>query len=154
MNPDEILMQRLTAELADAAYDGLTQAEGFALLNATENVETTNKPMAFTMAELLSFLKPASATKLVDWPMLGDLRDKVTAQDHAGVIAWLSFINGTKITQEEFQQANAYLTRTESVEVRTPIESRAWRVIRGIPGGPNVVSEEQFAAAWLAVGRA
>lgn len=153
MTADEIIMQRLTTELSDAAYNDKTQAEGLAFLKATTVSSPVVRPMAFTMAELLTFLKPQSALKLVDWPMLGDLRDKVTEQDHAGVIAWLSFIKNSKIDADEFDDAYAHLTRTETVQVATEIIPRIWDVIRGIPSGPNDISDEQFAAAWLAAGR-
>jgi len=148
-----VIQSRLATELALPLYDDKTQVEGFAFFNAAESVVTETKLMAFTLAELLTFLTSESKMKLVDWLGLVDLRDLVKAQDHAGVIAWLSFINGTKITQTEFGLAYAHLTRTEAVQVITPIQSRSWDVVRGIPRGPNAITEEQFAAAWAAAGR-
>lgn len=148
-----VIHERLTAEIGLPLYDETTQIDAFAFFNTTSVATTETKPMPFTLAELLAFLSPESAAKLVDWPMLGDLRDKVTAQDHAGVIAWLAFITGTKITSAEFNLAYAHLTRTQEVQTVTPIQSRSWDVVRGIPSGPNAVTEQQFAAAWLAAGR-
>lgn len=144
---------RLTAELALPLYDNKTQAEGFALLNATESIVTETKSVPFTLAELLAFLTTESKAKLVDWLGLVDLRDLVKAQDHAGVIAWLAFITGTKIEKPEYDKAYDHLTRTQEVQTVIPIQARVWDVVRAIPNGPNSVTEEQFAAAWTAAGR-
>ena len=148
-----LIQQRLVIELSSSLYENTMQIDAFAFFNANQVVMTETKPRTILLDDLLTMLSPESAAKLVDWPMLGDLRDKVAAQDHVAVIKWLTFIRGTKITDTEFASAHAYLTETQEVQTTAEIIPRYWDVIRGIPGGPNVVSEEQFATAWTAAGR-
>lgn len=154
MSVEETLQKRLVDEILKPEYANKTREQAFAFLNAVEEVSTETKLREILLDDLIEMLSPESAAKIFAWPMQGDLRDKVAAQDHASVIKWVYFLEKAgAISPGEFSEAYGYLTRTQQVQVTTPIQSRVWDVIRAIPNGPNAVTTEQFAAAWTVAGR-
>lgn len=145
------IQERLIEELMLPIYDNKTKEEAYIRFNAGTETSVKTVPKTIVLDDLLLMLSQESLTKMIDWPMIGDLRDKVMSQDVIGVIKWLGAIRGIKITNEEFQTAYEYLTSTQSVEVVNDITPRVWNVIKAIPSGPNYVTEAQFNSAWQIV---
>lgn len=146
-----IIQERLIEELSLSLYDNKTMEDGYAFLNSPIQTIVNTGPRTITLDDLLLMLSQDSLSKLIDWPMIGDLRDKVMSQDILGVIKWLGAIRGIKITNEEFDLAYQYLTATQSIETSIPITPRVCNIIKAIPGGPNYITEAQFNSAWQIV---
>lgn len=100
---------------------------------------------------LLGKLSQPSVVKLLTWPHLCDLRDKVVAQDRDGVALWASLLAaGDYITTGERDEILAMLAQTE--EVPDP-ESKAMptpmRSPDGTPGAWRVENRnEKFVVLW------
>jgi hypothetical protein len=156
MTPEEIeneIQSRLTTELALPRYDGLTQQQAYEALHATSQVESVVRPAEITLVGLLGDLSAESKGKVCGWVHLLDFRAKVLAQDRQGVGIYLDLLLAAgSITQEEAKAAMAQLQATETAEVFTECTPRIWLIVGGIPGGPNSVTEKQFATAWAARG--
>jgi hypothetical protein len=110
---------------------------------------TRLKPL--TIERLLSSLTQPSIEKLISWPHLTDMRDKVLAQDRIGVGLWGQLLVASGyITTDEYNQIGAALAETEEYTVPVePLPATPMRSADGIPGSWSVVPVgEQFQLAW------
>ena len=159
MTPEETILERLTAELSNARYDGKTNGQAWTMIHATSVTETVICLKTLTLQGLLGGLSSGSKARLRNWVDAQDLKAKILAQDRLGVGIYVDLlVSGDALTpalieQEEASAVMAELAATETVEVTTQTDPAIWAIVCGIPGGPNDVTEEQFAAAWAAAGR-
>lgn len=159
MTIEDIILTRLSEELVDPVYANMTLNEAWERLHATAVKETATRPKTLTLQGSLSGLSPGSKARLRDWNDAQKLKDAILSQDRLAVGIYLDLlVAGDELTPalvsaEEAAAVMAELAATETVEVTIESPPRIWTVVRAIPGGPNDVTKEQFAAAWMAIGR-
>lgn len=149
-----IINKRLLEELALPLYDNKSQEEGFALLNSTSITSEITQLKPITLTGLLSNISMETKANICDWVHLLDFRNKVEQQDRIGIAMYIDILlSANKIKEEEATRIIGMLNDTETIVVTSDCVPRSFNIIRGIPGGPNVVSEAQFAEAWKSAGR-
>lgn len=147
------LKEKLIAELGSPVYAGLSESQAFALLNDPQIVATTTKqPKTLTVEGVLSALAPGSVAKLLPLPCLLDVRDKIQAQDRAGVGLWAQVLAmGGAISPAEAGAVIAALSESESVTATETVPPRINTEFGGVAGMPNRIKPDQFAALWAEV---
>ena len=124
----------LAAELADAVYDGLSDADAANAINQPDASRPILKPLS--VAALMGLFAASSLQKLYLRPALVAFRDDAVKQDRAAVANWimLAYVAGD-VTESEKNAVFASLAET------VPGPSRA-SVVFG-----SVVSEHEVAKA-------
>ena len=110
---------------------------------------TRLKPL--TIERLLVALTQPSIAKLIAWPHLTDLRDKVAANDRLGVGLWGQLLVASGyITPDEYNLIGAALAETEEYIVPVePLPATPMRSADGVPGSWSVISVgSQFQLSW------
>lgn len=148
---------RLLAEVALPIYDNKTQVEAFMLFMATEETASVTRPKTLTLAGLLSGLSSGSKARLRDWNDAQNLKAAILAQDRSAIGIYLDLlVSGDELTPPLIEPSEGAtvmgeLVASETVDVVTQITPRSYEIIRGIPRGPNTITEEQFIIAWTAI---
>lgn len=149
--------KRLLAEVTLPIYDNKTQVEAFMLFIATEETTSVTRSKTLTLTNLLGGLSSGSKARLRDWSDAQNLKTAILNQDRTAIGIYLDLlISGDELTPPlidptEAAEVMKELVATETVEVIKSITPRSYEIIRGIPRGPNTITEEQFRVAWIAI---
>jgi hypothetical protein len=138
----------LLAELRQADYDGLTSEQAFEKLHGAPAVmETRAAPISID--GLMAVLSPESLAHIAEWSLAGRLADDITAQSRAAVGRWALLLRlSGKITEQEAAAVMSQLSATETVDAGRRAIPRFVEAFSGIPGMPNRIDEEDFAAVF------
>lgn len=141
----DILLTELRTEL----YNNKTVDQAYELFHATSETVSINSPIEISISTLLSKLSLESIGKLVAWPSLPDLRNKIIQNDKSGVVLWgqLLLLGGI-ITQNEFNDIYSYVNSTENKNINIEKASRISIISSGVGGFPNKISIDDFTIAW------
>lgn len=111
-------LKDLKAEIAKPAYNGKTDAQIVAMLNAPNGL--TPKPMDLTV--MFGKVSAASLGKLLALPVISTFRDDVAKGDRAAVARWLAMA-----------AANGAITVAERTNILTTLNET-------VPGSPLAVA--------------
>lgn len=139
-------IERLLTEIRKPEYDGLTEQEAYDHLHLPYTITTQRtRALPLTIQGALGALSAESKAKLAVNPNVRDLRDKILAQDLAGVSLWVAlFAGGGQITTDEAAALASTIGQTENYETHETFPPRIGKAFLRMQM-PNAIRRDDFA---------